>query len=437
MAERLPNQNLPQTQWSLVARAQDFQSTLRRPALDELVRSYLPALRAHLRLRLRLDDATADDVVQGFLAEKLVERQLLACADPSKGRFRSLLLRSLQNYAIDVLRRNRRAATWQSLSEAGPEASAVAPAAAEPQADVFDTTWARQVLVRSLAEMRSECLAQGQEVRWSLFERRVLRPILQDEEPPAYEALIEEFRFGSPQQASNALVSAKRHFQRVLSQVIGEYADSDQELELELADLRSIVRTSGPLGIDLRQLDREVAAVGPTAVAAEPTSAAESLSELFASGSSEGSPWCTADYTGLWLHQLAQPLAAVLADVDQSQFKAIRPATQGASIRELLQHRTPPLAPLRQLKEVARSYVRTGRDVFPAEIATALYFAAIAVALIRARQRITKSDNTVLEHGFRLLLNCSWLDDGTRASLQLALTSISPVPPATPHKDTE
>lgn len=208
----LSNRDPQSTQWSLIDRAGDARSTIRRPAVEELVRRYVPALRAHLLFRMKLDPSTADDVLQGFLADRLLAGRLTANASADKGRFRSLLVRALENYTIDVLRRKRREDSVESNASAIEGRVGVEPC----RADIFDTAWARQVLVLSLREMRRECEVQLCESRWRLFERRVLRPLLEHESPPTYEVLAQEFQFKTPQQASNALVSGKRHFQRVL-----------------------------------------------------------------------------------------------------------------------------------------------------------------------------------------------------------------------------
>jgi DNA-directed RNA polymerase specialized sigma24 family protein len=413
----------PLTHWSLVARTQDAHTEVRRAALDLLIRNYLPALRSHLVYHMRLNDSTADDVVQGFIVQKVLERNLLAGAHPNKGRFRSLILRSLENHAIDVLRHQRRIAGRESQSSDNGDECAQ-PGVSRAPADIFDAMWARQVLSQALRIMRSECHAQGCEQRWRLFERRVLRPIFDHEEPPAYEALLEEFQFASPQQACNALVTAKRHFQRALSQVVGKYAAGNDEIDSELADLQTIVRTAGPLGMNLHLVDDERVVPDESPSGDEGSRDTEILAKLLAVETDVESPWQTADYPGLWRHLLSQPLDSLLAGAGPSRaMKFANPDALSSlgTVADLLRQSEPPIELLRALKERARKLARAKQNEYPNEIGTALYFASIAVAKVKRQTRISKTEDAALEHGIRLLLSCSWLDDETCQTLRSAL----------------
>lgn len=411
-----PSRGPETTHWSLIERAGHDRPSVRRPAIDELVRRYLPALRAHLLFRMRLDPTTTDDVVQGFLADRFLSGRLTANADRTRGRFRSLLVRALENYAIDELRRKGREETKVSMAGHLDDHAVVG----KPSGDAFDAAWARQVLVLSLREMRRECHAQLSEPRWRLFERRVLQPLLEDAPPPTYEMLVDEFQFDSPQQASNALVSAKRHFQRVLTRVVAEYTADVAETEGELADLRTIVAAAGPIGLRMHLLDTSADGSEPLAMA--DADEGERLARVF-DDHAENSLWGAEDYPGLWQHQLAQPLASVLqAGLLTRSAQAVGRST---TVADLLRHAEPSLEELRQLKEIARTYVKAGHTDIPAEIATALYFTAIAAAISRHGERITKSDDSVLEHGLRALLTRPWLDDETRALLQSVWSQLS------------
>ena len=53
----------------------------RPEALDELLRRYLPPMEAHLVLRRNMQPQDAADLVQDFVANKILERDLVARAD--------------------------------------------------------------------------------------------------------------------------------------------------------------------------------------------------------------------------------------------------------------------------------------------------------------------------------------------------------------------
>ena len=57
-----------------------------RAALGELFERYRPILRAHLHHKMGLGEDDVDDVLQGFFADKVLERDLLAQVDRERGR---------------------------------------------------------------------------------------------------------------------------------------------------------------------------------------------------------------------------------------------------------------------------------------------------------------------------------------------------------------
>ena len=69
----------------------------------------------------------------------------------------------------------------------------------------------------------------------------VLDPALDGSEPEPYDRLIKRFGFASPAVASNALVTAKRMFERNLRAVVGEYAGDNSDVDREIAELRAAV----------------------------------------------------------------------------------------------------------------------------------------------------------------------------------------------------
>src|SRR4051794_36682601 len=93
----------PTTRWSLVARAGesgDAAEAARREALGVILGRYLPALRAHLLAR-RVPAGWVDDLLQGFIADKVIEYNLLGYADRGRGKFRTFLLTALDRFAAN------------------------------------------------------------------------------------------------------------------------------------------------------------------------------------------------------------------------------------------------------------------------------------------------------------------------------------------------
>src|SRR5215217_2507880 len=95
----------PSTQWSVVETAGREDSRGDRPALETLLKRYLPALRGHLLCRRAVQPDRIDDLLQGFVTSKVLE----ARGDRNRGRFRTLLLTALDHFVISQVRHDQAA----------------------------------------------------------------------------------------------------------------------------------------------------------------------------------------------------------------------------------------------------------------------------------------------------------------------------------------
>jgi len=405
--------SFPSTHWSLIFSARAEDSPGRRRALDELLRLYLPALRAHLLYRRKIEPHRVEDLLQEFVAQRVLERELLAKADASKGRFRSFLLKSLQNYA------------FTELAKTGPKEVALdleSPGATSCQ--IYELEWARQLLQESLHRMKQECLRDGQAARWEFFACRIVVPTLTGSPVPAYKALVERFRFRSPEQAANALVTAKRQFERTLRAVIAETenATDETEIDAEIADLWRTLQNVGPLGVDW---DRVLLA-GPQGRALEdvPSLDESDPGELAGMLSVRGTPegiWQPIEKADLLRHCVEMPVGEYL-EIDTSpkpnkKFGADRsfePGVMSASLEELFRAPDPPLALLAAVKRHARRLMSPGASNLPAEVHRCVYSASIAAALVAHGERISKSNPDVLTAAFEQLAAEAWIEDWLR-----------------------
>ena len=226
----------PLTHWSLVARAADETQSGQRQALGQLLAAYLPALRVYLLHRRGIDRHQAEDLLQGFVADRVLEHNLVARANRSRGRFRNLLLSSLDNYVANTLRHQHAA-----VRNPGPMGRLDAePADDAGHADGFETAWARQIIAQALQRMREQCLAAGREDIWGIFDCRVRAPLMEGAPAPSYPRLVRLLGFRSPMQAANALITAKRMFQRILREVVGQYV-CQEDIDAEIDDLIAIL----------------------------------------------------------------------------------------------------------------------------------------------------------------------------------------------------
>ena len=230
----------PQTRWSLIRRAGALHDNARNDSeLEVLLRRYMPALLTYLRQHMDILAADAEDLLQSFVADKVVASNLVGSADQARGRFRTYLLCILRNFVLERQRSDRaacrRPASLVPLSKAPDIAAREAP-----PSEQFDIEWARQTIEEATQRMRAECQVLGRPDIWTIFDRRVIRPAFDGDPPAPYEDLVAELKLTSPVQACNLLVTGKRMFSRCLCEVVGEYAETE-DLEEEIGDLRTIL----------------------------------------------------------------------------------------------------------------------------------------------------------------------------------------------------
>jgi len=231
----------PSTQWSLVARAGHVSTARRREALSTLLHRYMPALRTHLVLARRISPDRADDLIQGFIADKIIEQNLLRQAEESRGRFRSFLLVALDRYVISQYRQEtaRKRSPSSSIFDISDQPDLCA-ADAEPSWQ-FTLIWARQVVEEARLRMEAHCQASFRPDLWLVFSERILHPQADNIEPPSHDQVAFDLKLKSPKEASNLLITAKRLFARVLRLVVAEYVRDEREIDDEIKDLMRIL----------------------------------------------------------------------------------------------------------------------------------------------------------------------------------------------------
>ena len=165
------------TRWSLVLAGahSDGDEQKAAEALAELCRTYWrPAFSYVCRRGYSTEDA--QDLTQDFFL-MILETNWLRQADHGRGRFRSLLLKSLQNFLHNAADKNRtlkrgggvQFISWDAWMAEAPShlsISARTLVALAPER-LFDLRWAATVVEHALRRLREECEGKG---RLRLFE---------------------------------------------------------------------------------------------------------------------------------------------------------------------------------------------------------------------------------------------------------------------------
>jgi len=266
MDDRFKNipRSFPSTHWSQLEEVAEGEGPSSKQALQNLLNRYIPALRTHLIFNLEVDPGEADDMLQGFITDKIVDGDLVSRADKARGRFRAFIKTALRNYVAGVFRRRnakKRSPEDANVLSLDHEEGRV-PEGQRPIPDRFDVEWGREVVAEALRRMRADCESAGREDIWGVFSYRVLKPVLENADPVPYKELVDDFDFRSPSQASNVLVTAKRKFKRLLRGVIKEYAGEEANVESEIDDLKDIFANTnagglGELRTDIRKEDKD------------------------------------------------------------------------------------------------------------------------------------------------------------------------------------
>lgn len=148
-----------------------------------------------------------------------------------------------------------------------------------------------------------------------------------------------------------------------------------------------------------------------------------SLADLMDCRGDQEEAWSADDLEAILEHQLA---ADVQFDLERSDEAVgldvpgmLRSTTEPSirSFRDLFEHPEPPTELLDLTRRFAKACRSRGDSPLPAEIATILYLASIAVAMIKRNDRLTSLADEALCNGFDWALGQAWLDESTRQLL--------------------
>ena len=227
------------TLWSQVfAAGRDLPNS--KQALEELCRLYWFPIYAFLR-RWGHDRQEARDLTQGFFAY-LLEDNILAKADPERGRFRSFLLGILKNYVSNQQ-------NWANAIKRGgqhklvsiDEETAEGLYAHEPVTDItpeklFERRWALAVLEEAMKRLKAEYAHAGMQ---PMFD--AMQPWLTGDHESGFAVFAA--KLGKTEGNARVLVHRFRdRFRKLIRAVIADTVTDVDEIELELKHLQQALR---------------------------------------------------------------------------------------------------------------------------------------------------------------------------------------------------
>jgi hypothetical protein len=149
-----------------------------------------------------------------------------------------------------------------------------------------------------------------------------------------------------------------------------------------------------------------------------------SLADLMDCRSDREETWSAGDLEAILEHQLGAEVQFDLERFDEALGLDLPKMLDAAgkppirSFRDLFEHPQPPIELLDLTRRFAKACRSRGDSPIPAEIATILYLASIAVAMVRRKRRLTVLADEALCNGFDWALGKSWLDESTHQLLR-------------------
>ncbi len=240
-----PIRGFATTRWSLVLAAAepvagDSGDVHAEQALAELCERYWYPLYAYVRRRgYSVEDAR--DLTQAFFAQ-LLEKRSLRAADPDRGRFRTFLLASLQNFLGGTWRKAQALKRGGGLRmialdfDSAEQTYGLEPSRELSPEEVYERRWALSVLESAVHDLRQRYAADG---KAELFE--ALKTFLGgDGDVPPYAELAQQL--GQSEGALRTALSRlrarwRKRVRELVADTVREPAEVQDELQTLIASV--------------------------------------------------------------------------------------------------------------------------------------------------------------------------------------------------------
>ena len=231
----------PSTRWSRVVAAADLATPEARLALSELCSAYWYPIYAFVR-RKGNDAEKSLDLTQGYFT-RLLEKGVLARADPRKGRFRGFLRTDCEHFLIDQHRREQAQQRGGGVALIPIDAQDAEgryrfePADTMTPDRLFDRAWAVTLLGRVLELLAAKYAESGNGEEFAH-----LKVVLTEGKGAVSAATLAE-RLGTSEGAVHSAVHRLRsRYRAILKDQIAATLDDPGEIEDEIRDLFEAIR---------------------------------------------------------------------------------------------------------------------------------------------------------------------------------------------------
>ncbi len=227
------------TRWSLIVSslADETTDNKAREALAQLCRIYWRPIFAYICRHGRSPE-DAQDLTQEFFL-RILKGNLLRRANLKRGRFRWLLLTSLQNFLIDAHAKEQtwkrggavKFVSWDDWMAEAPSQLSIPITALEswPAERIFDVRWAATVAEQALRRLGEECEGRG---RRRVFDA-LSSSLTAERDDVSYAPLARELAVGTPE-IKKLLHQLRLRYRQLLREEVAETIDNPGDVDAEL-----------------------------------------------------------------------------------------------------------------------------------------------------------------------------------------------------------
>jgi RNA polymerase sigma factor (sigma-70 family) len=226
------------TQWTVVLLSAQSQAPGCKQALAELCKAYWYPIYSFIRHRGHSPE-DAQDLTQGFFLH-LLEHKALSRVDRQKGKFRSFLLASLQNYLSNEAQRARcikrggKANVVYLDLQSAEDHYRLEPVDALTPEKIFDARWAMALLAEAMNRLREDYAAQD---KASTFETlTAFLDVANTKEPPSYERAADALRI-SVGAVKSLIHRLRKQYTSLVREEIARTVSKAADVDAEIHDL--------------------------------------------------------------------------------------------------------------------------------------------------------------------------------------------------------